>query len=130
MALIVKITGGPTLFDATVSALGATVPGLYDVNGTAYPDEHPMFEHGNSAVYDRRYTDGTDGIFDGTGNLELYPPGYAWAASVPGYKIQEAMTDTGKIYQLEPIAPVESQRGEKGGVYDEAGIDSDSTASP
>ena len=127
MALIVKITGGPTLFDATIGALGATVPGMYDVDGTAYPDEHPMLEHGNSAYYDRGYP-----ADDGTNAFENpLPPGYVWSALVPGYKIQEAMDDTGKIYQLNPSpTPVESQRGEKGGVYDEAGINFDSTASP
>ena len=127
MALIVKITGGPTLFDATVSALGATVPGMYDVDGTAYPDEHPMLEHGNSAYYDRGYPadDGTI-VFENP-----LPQGYLWSASVPGYKIQEAMDDTGLIYQLTPSpSPVESQRGEKGGVYDEAGLNWDGTAVP
>lgn len=110
MALVVKITGGPTLFDATVVA--SVTPGMYDVVGTAYPDEHPMFEHGNSAVFDARWGDTTG----------IYPQGYTWSATVPGYKIQEAVDDSG-VYQLEPVAPVEDQRSEQGGSFDPGGTD-------
>ena len=125
MTLIVKITGGPTVWDATM-AVDATLATHVLINGMVYPDEHPMLEHGNSAYYDRGYPadDGTN-VFENP-----LPIGYAFSQVVPNYKIQEYV-DTDRVYQLNPSpTPVESQRGEKGGPYDEAGLSSDGTADP
>lgn len=115
--LVVKITGGPTLFDATIT--DSTVDAsMKFVSGTAYPDEHPMFEHGNSAVYSQGFKDGTNDVGDVS---NILPIGYAWSAHVPTYKIQEAIEVDPT--QAIPVAPVEDQF-DSGGPFDEGGANS------
>jgi len=110
MAFVIKITGGPTLYNATI--VDSAVSGMKDVAGMVYPDEHPMFESANTAVY--------DDAWDAADTPALLPQGYAYACTVPAYKVQEMIEDT-NIYQLEPVAPVESQQSETDGPFDEGG---------
>jgi hypothetical protein len=122
MALVVKITGGPTVFDATM-ATDASIATHIKVTGTVYPDDHPMLEHANSAAFSNGYGQDASGVYDGT-SFDLYPVGYPFSQTVPNYKIQEFVDAT--IVNLKPIAPVESQFAELGGPFDGGGQDSSS----
>lgn len=48
MALVVKILGGPTVWDATLGAPDAN--GMITVDGTVYKDQHPVYNEANTAL--------------------------------------------------------------------------------
>lgn len=93
MALVVKITGGPTVFDATVVA-DTNISGNFIVIGKVYPDDHPMLQSANTAFWDAN--------FNTADTTDVVPLAVNFGpVSVAGYKIQEAVDGT--TYQLYPF---------------------------
>lgn len=77
MALVVKILGGPTVWDATLGAPDAN--GMITVDGTVYKDQHPVYNEANTAL-----------AYSADPANDFPQPSESFSVTIPQARIQES----------------------------------------